>query len=33
MTDNGEGYPATIAAMVAIAVGQLWFFYKRGWFG
>jgi magnesium transporter len=27
------GYPATLAAMFLIAVGQLWFFYKRGWLG
>ena len=26
------GYPATLAAMAVIAVGQLWFFHKRGWF-
>ena len=27
------GYPVTLALMFTIAVGQLWFFYKRGWFG
>ena len=27
------GYPVTLTAMAAIAVGQLLFFYKRGWFG
>jgi magnesium transporter len=27
------GYPVTLAAMFAIAVGQLVFFYKRGWLG
>lgn len=26
-------YPATLATMLLIALGQLWFFYKRGWFG
>ncbi len=26
-------YPATLITMAAIAVGQLWYFYKRGWFG
>jgi magnesium transporter len=27
------GYPVTLALMFGIAIGQLWFFYKRGWFG
>lgn len=27
------GYPATLTGMLAIAIGQLWYFYKRGWFG
>ena len=27
------GYPVTMGAMFAIAVGQLWFFHKRGWLG
>jgi len=27
------GYPVTLAAMLVIAVGQLVFFYKRGWLG
>ena len=26
------GYPATLIAMALIVIGQLWFFYKRGWF-
>ena len=25
------GYPVTLTAMLAIALGQLWFFYRRGW--
>ena len=27
------GYPVTLLGMAAIALGQLWFFHKRGWFG
>ncbi len=27
------GYPATLGTMLVIAIGQLWFFYKRGWLG
>lgn len=27
------GYPATLLLMAGIAVGQLWYFHKRGWFG
>jgi magnesium transporter len=27
------GYPATLTMMILIAVGQLWFSYRRGWFG
>ena len=27
------GYPITLILMFAIAIGQLLFFYKRGWFG
>jgi magnesium transporter len=27
------GYPATLGTMLAIAIGQLLFFYKRGWLG
>lgn len=27
------GYPVTLVAMCLIAIGQLWFFHRRGWFG
>jgi len=27
------GYPATLIAMAGIALAQMWYFYKRGWFG
>ena len=27
------GYPATLVTMAGIALGQIWYFYKRGWFG
>lgn len=27
------GYPATLGTMVLIAIGQLWLFHKRDWFG
>ncbi len=27
------GYHATLIAMAGIAAGQMWYFYKRGWFG
>ena len=27
------GYPATLLGMAGIAVGLLWYFHKRGWFG
>ncbi len=28
-----RGYPVTLIPMCLIAIGQLWFFHKRGWFG
>ena len=27
------GYPATLLVMAGIVIGQVLFFYKRGWFG
>ena len=27
------GYPLTLGAMAASAAGQLYFFYRKGWFG
>ena len=27
------GYPLTLGGMAAIAIGQLYYFYRKGWFG
>lgn len=33
LTQIAYGYFIVLAVMIGLVVGQLWFFYRRGWLG